>query len=118
MGSGGVAQPVRRVYGNAYRAVEPEGVVRAAEVVVHGLRHADRRNSQLMQTVRHAEGIFATQRHEGVAAQLGEVLQHLHHVLEPFLAFEGREGVAVEVVVFLDDPLDLFFRCFLEGIGP
>ena len=79
---GGV-QPVDGLGGDVDRGVEAERVVRAREVVVDRLRHADDVDARLVQLGGDAEGVFAADGDQRVDAEVLQVAPDpLHAVLD------------------------------------
>jgi hypothetical protein len=65
---GGRAQPVDRVGRDLHSGVEAERQLRAAEIVVDRLRHADDRHPRIRQASRDAERVVAADRDQRIDA--------------------------------------------------
>ena len=87
VGGGGRVQPVERFGHDAHRSVKANAVVRAHQVVVQGLGHADDRRAALGQPIRDPLGAVAADGDEGVEVSA-------MRVEDPFTAALG----VVEVV--------------------
>jgi hypothetical protein len=78
-------EPVDRAHRDVHRRVEPERVVRGAEVVVDRLRHADDPDARVVQLRGHAERVLAPDRDQPVDPV---ALQVLGDALDPALLLE------------------------------
>ena len=74
VGPRGGVQPVQRLHHPVDCGVEPEGVVRSADVVVNGLGHAHDLSACVVELLGHTQRVVSAHGDQGVDVHLGQVL--------------------------------------------
>src|SRR5690606_19001118 len=100
VGSGGGAQPVGQLDGAGHARAEPDAVVGAGDVVVHGLRDRDDADALGVQALGVAQGVVSADRDEDVDPEVLEVLEdgggHVVDLVHVAVPEVGRDGGAGE----------------------